>query len=148
MYPDTDDESGVVIVWWFLMSGYLVSRFMDWLYYKLCFLTGGLYLVYRQNSVKFLIDFRMLEYFRNRISNRSCWDSLFFRLAVILRCRPSGRGMTNMLLVILNDNDYRDLNVSNISNYSFSTRVKISLFEIIYQNYYFWSVNVQNMQKL
>ena len=43
--------------------------------YKLYFLTGGLGLVYRWNSVKFSIDFLVLEYFRNCMSVRSGWDS-------------------------------------------------------------------------
>ena len=39
---------------------YLVSRFMDYLFYN-CVFDRGLDLVYGQNSTKFLVDFRELE---------------------------------------------------------------------------------------
>ena len=50
----------------FLMTGYPVTGFVVvvWiLIYKLCFFTGGLGLAYKQNSIEFSIDFRVLGIF-------------------------------------------------------------------------------------
>ena len=55
----------------------------------------------------------------------------------------------DMLLVILNDDnddDYQDLNANDILNHPFSTWVNILIFELIYQSYYYWSVNIQNAE--
>ena len=60
-----------------LLTRYPVIRFVLICIYKLYFLAGGLGPVYRWNSVKFLIDFRELGYFRNLMSDRSGWNFCF-----------------------------------------------------------------------
>ena len=50
-----------------IMLGYLVEGFVIDLVYKLSFFDKGFWLIYKQNSVEFLIDFLELVYFEYHV---------------------------------------------------------------------------------